>query len=292
MQDKTVLITGTASGMGRIAAKALADKGARLILVDFDTEEGINSKDEIINASGNKDIEYFDCDVSSFRELRELSRQIHNHYSQLDVLINNAGITESIRRQSEDGFEMTMATNFLGPFLLTHLLLDLLMKPDNSRIINISSDGHRMAKEFDFDDINFETGWEKVNHSMGFQAYARSKLCLNLFSFILSEKLEQTNIDVFAVSPGYFINTNIHRHMRGMHGVIVNLIKPFLQSAEKGALNHIVMTSDLQYIGKSGFYWEHGKRKEASPLSYDNNLKESVWDYASKVTNIKDIGVI
>ena len=63
MQDKTVLITGTASGMGRIAAKALADKGARLILVDFDTEEGINSKDEIIDASGNKDIEYFDCDV-------------------------------------------------------------------------------------------------------------------------------------------------------------------------------------------------------------------------------------
>ena len=127
MQDKTVLITGTASGMGRIAAKALADKGARLILVDFDTEEGINSKDEIIDASGNKDIEYFDCDVSSFRALRELSRQIHNHYSQLDVLINNAGITESIRRQSEDGFEMTMATNFLGPFLLTHLLLDLLL---------------------------------------------------------------------------------------------------------------------------------------------------------------------
>ena len=187
---------------------------------------------------------------------------------------------------------MTMATNFLGPFFLTHLLLDLIKKPDNSRIINISSDGHRMAKEFDFDDINFETGWEKVNHSIGFQAYARSKLCLNLISFKLSEKLEQSKIDVFAVSPGYFINTNIHRHMRGMHGVIVNLIKPFLQSAQKGALNHIEMTSDIKYIGKSGFYWEHGKRKEASPLSYDNNLKESVWDYASEVTNIKDIGVI
>ena len=291
MQGKTVLITGTASGMGRIAAQAIAEMGAQLILVDFDTEQGINSTNEIIRASGNTDIKYIDCDVSSFSQLRKLSDDIHARYSKLDVLINNAGITESVRRQSEDGFEMTMATNFLAPFLLTHLLLSLLKKPDNSRVVNISSDGHRMAKEFNFDSFNFDTGWGKVDHSMGFQAYARSKLCLNAFSFKLAQELRNTNIDVYAVSPGYFINTNIHRHMRGIHRVIVNIIKPFLQSAKRGALNHIVMSTHAKYLGKSGFYWEHGKKKEASALSYDENFIDSVWDYASKVTNIQEIGV-
>ena len=125
----------------------------------------------------------------------------------MDILINNAGITESIRRESEDGFEMTMATNFLAPFLLTHLLLDLLEKNKHSRIINISSDGHKMVKDFDFESMNFETGWEKVNHSMGFQAYAQSKLCLNAFSFRLSEKLKNKEyiVEGFEKSPQAFI---------------------------------------------------------------------------------------
>ena len=115
MKDKICLITGTASGMGRIAAKSLAEKGTTLILVDFDTENGVAARDEIIEATGNKSIEYIDCDVSSFSELHRLSDYIHEHYSRVDVLINNAGITESMRRENEDGFEMTLATNFLGP---------------------------------------------------------------------------------------------------------------------------------------------------------------------------------
>ena len=286
MKGKTCLITGTASGMGRIAAKALAEKGARLILIDFDTDNGILAKDEIIRDTGNNSIEYIDCDVSSFSQLRALSDYIHINYSHLDILINNAGITESIRRESEDGFEMTMATNFLAPFLLTHLLLDLLERNKHSRIINISSDGHKMVKDFDFESMNFETGWEKVNHSMGFQAYAQSKLCLNAFSFRLSEKLKKNGVDVYAVSPGYFINTNIHRHMRGMHGLFVNLIKPFLQSAEKGALNHIMMASEKRYEGQTGFYWEHGKIKEASTYSNDPKVIEFVWKYACDATGI------
>jgi len=286
MKGKTCLITGTASGMGRIAAKALAKKGANLILVDFDTENGILAKDEIIQDTGNQAVEYIDCDVSSFTNLRNLSENIYARYSHLDVLINNAGITESSRRESEDGHEMTMATNFLAPFLLSHLLLDLLKKRQHSRIINISSDGHQMAKDVNFKLMNFEQGWETVNHSMGFQAYARSKLCLNAFSFKLSEQLQETSIDVYAVSPGYFINTNIHRHMRGMHGLFVKLIKPFLQSAERGALNHIVMASESKYTGRTGLYWEHGETKDASELSYDPEFIEFVWEYATKATNI------
>ena len=139
--------------MRTMAAKSLAKKGTTLNLVDFDTKNGIAFRDEIIEAPDNNSIEYIDCDVSSFSQLHHLSHHIHEHYSRLDVLINNAGITESMRRENEDGFEMTLATNFLGPFLLTHLLLDLLQAAAPSRIINIPSDAHRLVKEFDFDDI-------------------------------------------------------------------------------------------------------------------------------------------
>ena len=288
MKDKICLITGTASGMGRIAAKSLAEKGTTLILVDFDTENGVAARDEIIEATGNKSIEYIDCDVSSFSELHRLSDHIHEHYSRLDVLINNAGITESMRRENEDGFEMTLATNFLGPFLLTHLLLDLLQAAAPSRIINISSDAHRMVKEFDFDDINNRKRWNKINHGTGFQAYARSKACLNAFSFRLAKNLAETAISVYAVSPGYFINTNAHRHMRGAYGLLVKIIRPFLQSADRGALNHIVMASEEKYQNQTGLYWEHGETKDASAFSYDPVFIDFVWKYACDATKITE----
>jgi NAD(P)-dependent dehydrogenase (short-subunit alcohol dehydrogenase family) len=123
MKGKTVLITGTASGMGRIASRQLAAKGARLILVDFDVANGEQGRDEIMAETGNTDVEFIDCDVTSYTQVRNMTDHVKKNYSRLDVLINNAGITESVRRESVEGFEMTMATNFLGPFLISRLLL-------------------------------------------------------------------------------------------------------------------------------------------------------------------------
>ena len=144
-----------------------------------------------------------------------MTEHVKENYSHLDVLINNAGITQSVRCESVDGFEMTMATNFLGPFLITHLLLDLLKASAPSRIINVSSDGHKMVPTMDFDDIDNRTDWDGVNHNKGFQAYARSKLALACFSYDLAERLTGTGVSVYCLSPGYFIRTNVHRHMRG-----------------------------------------------------------------------------
>ena len=126
MTRKTCLVTGTASGMGRLTAMAAAHAGMRLICVDFDVPNGIKARDEIVTSTGNNDVEFIECDVSSFAEVRRLADRVNRDYERLDILVNNAGITESIRRESADGFEMTMATNFLGPFLLTNLLLDKL----------------------------------------------------------------------------------------------------------------------------------------------------------------------
>jgi len=284
MQGKTVLITGTASGMGRIAAKRLAELGAELILVDFDVENGEQARQEIIAATGNDKLEFIDCDVTSFSQVREMAEYVNGKYPKLDVLINNAGITESIRRESVEGFEMTMATNFLAPFLITHLFLDKLKASAPSRIINISSDAHKMAKTLDFDDIDNREGWEKVHHGKGFQAYARSKLSIACFSYRLAEQLTGTGVDVFCVSPGYFIRTNVVRHMRGIWKLGVTLFKPFMADPHKPAETYVFLASVPEVVGQTGKYWEYNKLKESSEPSHDKALQARIWEYAEQAT--------
>ncbi len=284
MNSQTILITGTASGMGRIAARQLAEQGARLILVDFDISNGEQARDEIIAATGNTNIEFIACDVTSFAEVRRMTEQVKENYPRLDVLINNAGITESVRRESVDGFEMTMATNFLGPYLITHLLLDLLKASAPSRIINVSSDGHKMVPTLDFDDIDNRAGWDRVNHNKGFQAYARSKLALACFSYDLAEQLAGTGVSVYCLSPGYFIRTNVHRHMRGIWKLGVKLAWPFLQSPYRAVRTYIYLVTSPEVADETGKYWEHLKEKESSDASHDRSLRARIRAYAEEAT--------
>ena len=284
MRGKTVLITGTASGMGRIAARRLAELGARLILVDFDVPNGENGRDEIVRETGNDAVEFIDCDVTDFAQVRRMCEHVISAYDRIDVLINNAGITETVRRDSVNGYEMTMATNFLGAFLICELLKDKLRASAPARIINICSDAHKMVKELDFDDIDNRAGWRGVNHNKGFQAYARSKLSLAAVSFRLAEELKGSGVDVYTISPGYFIRTNIHRHMRGIWKLGVKLFWPFLQSADRATRTYVYLASVPEVAGDTGQYWEHMAHKEPSPASLDRRVQERIWEYAAQAT--------
>lgn len=284
MKGKTVLITGTASGMGRIASRQLAAKGARLILVDFDVANGEQGRDEIVAETGNTDVEFIDCDVTSYTQVRNMTDHVKKNYSRLDVLINNAGITESVRRESVEGFEMTMATNFLGPFLISRLLLDLLKASAPSRIIDVCSDAHKMVKALDFDDIDNRDGWDGVNHSKGFQAYARSKLALVCCSYVLAEKLQGSDVSVYALSPGYFIRTNVYRHMRGIWKLGVKLCWPFLQSPYRAVETYLYLATNPEVAAQTGRYWEHSTQKASSDASHDRALRRRIEDYAGRAT--------
>lgn len=284
MRGKTILITGTASGMGRIAARRLAELGARLILVDFDVPNGESGRDEIVRETGNDAVEFIDCDVTNFDQVRSMCEHVNAAYDRLDVLINNAGITETVRRDSVHGYEMTMATNFLGPFLICALLKDKLKASAPSRVINICSDAHKMIKALDVDDIDNRAGWQGVNHNKGFQAYARSKLSLAAVSFKLAAELQGSGVTVYTVSPGYFIQTNIHRHMRGLWKLGVKLCWPFLQSAERATRTYVYLASEPAVAGDSGQYWEHMAHKEPSPASRDRAFQDRIWDYAAEAT--------
>jgi len=285
LSGRTVVITGSASGMGALTALALAEQGARLVLVDKDVAEGEEIARRCSDRPGSGGAGFIACDLSDFRQLREMAEQVIERNARIDVLVNNAGITESVRRESAQGLELTMATNYLAPFLLSQLLLERLKVSAPARLINVSSDAHKMVREMDFDDIDNRQGWDGVNHNKGFQAYARSKLALAAISFRQAEQLVGTGVDVFTVSPGYFIRTNIHRNMRGLWKLGVKLFWPVLQSPERAAQTYVYLAGSPDVVGDSGHYWEHLAHKEPSPLARDTALQERFWNYAMEQTS-------
>jgi NAD(P)-dependent dehydrogenase (short-subunit alcohol dehydrogenase family) len=123
-----------------------------------------------------------------------------------------------------------------------------------------------------------------VNHNKGFEAYARSKLALAAVSFRQAEQLAGTGVDVYTVSPGYFIRTNIHRNMRGIWKLGVRLFWPLLQSPERAARTYIYLAGSPEVTGDTGHYWEHLAHKEPSPLVRDKALQARFWDYAVEQT--------
>lgn len=293
MQGKTVLITGAARGMGSVTALALAKLGADLILVDWEGEEGTRTRDAINFETGRDAARFIYCDLSSMREVRQLAEQVKQDYQALHVLVNNAGITDPVRRLSPDGYEMHMATCHLAHFLLSHLLLDLLQASSPARIICISSDAHKAGPGLDFEDINNEKIWrgKAVSNNAAFQAYHRAKLCNIYFTRELAKQLEGSGVTVNAVSPGYFINTTIHRQMTGIFALVAKLVFGIgsllgLNTPAKGARTHIWLASSPDAQELNGGYFENCKPKAISKLAQDPEIAAEIWRHSMKMTRL------
>lgn len=293
LAGKTALITGGARGMGRVSAIELAKMGARVIIVDWEGEEGTRTRDHINRLTGRKAADFIYCDLSSLDEVRVLAATVKARYPALHILMCNAGITDPVRRQSVDGWEMHLATCHLAHFLLTHLLLDLLKQSAPARIVSISSDAHKAGTGLDFDDLNNEKIWKGSEFSNGasFAAYHRAKLCNVYFTLELAERLAGTGVTVNAVSPGYFVNTTIYRNLTGIFkwgswlvfglGSLLRLNTP-----EKGARTHIYVASSREIEGVSGKYFAYCKEAQASPLARDTAIRKRLWAWTAQVTGV------
>ena len=293
MIGKVCLITGAARGMGRVSAVELARMGARVILVDWEGEEGTRTRDHINAITGRKAAEFIYCDLSSLAEVRRLAAGIIARYPALHILINNAGITDPVRRVSLDGWEMHVATCHLAHFLLTTLLLPLLSKSAPARIVCISSDAHKAGPGLDFADLNNEKIWKgaKISNGAAFQAYHRAKLCNVYFTLELAERLRGSGVTVNAVSPGYFVNTTIYRNLRGIFRWGSYLVFGIgsmlgLNTPEKGARTHIYCASAPEIEGVSGQYFAYCKVAEPSALARDESIRKRVWAWSEKATGL------
>lgn len=274
LKNKIVLITGATSGLGKETALGLARLGATVVFTSRDRLKGEKTRDQLIAASGNENIDILKCDLASFKSIKNCCKEFKSKYDKLHVLINNAGVWDFKRRTSKDGIENIFATNFLAPFLMTHLLLDVLKKSSPSRIINVTSGMHYGT--INFDDIEYEQGFS------GAKAYRQSKLGLILFTRFLARKLEGSGVTVNTVHPG-MNKTNLGRDAGGFSRIIFKLMG---KDPRVGAETSIYLASSPDVEGITGEYFAKRQIKRSSKKSYDMDLAQRLWDVGKKYVKI------
>ncbi len=273
MNGKICAITGANSGIGYETALALAQRGAELILICRTAEKGEAAREAIIAATQNKKVHLILCDLSIQAQIREASRQIVAQFPRLDVLLNNAAMLSSRRRESVDGYELQLAVNHLAPFLLTHCLLPVLNQAEAARILNVSSNNHYRA-EIGLEDLQLQNEYHIL------KAYGRTKLANLLFTYELDRRLKEkglNRIEVYALDPG-FVNTDIGlKHTSWLHRLAWSFRKKGGLSPKEGAATQIYLATAPEVWGQSGTYWANQKPKPSSKASYERSDALELW---------------
>jgi NAD(P)-dependent dehydrogenase (short-subunit alcohol dehydrogenase family) len=272
MKGKRVLITGGNAGIGKATAIALAKMGAEVIITARSESKAKEAVAEIKKASGSEQVTYLLLDLSSQHEVRNAAQVFKTKYDRLDVLINNAGCYFSDLQLNTDGIEMQFATNHLGHFLFTNLLMPELKAADKARIINLSSIAHNSTRALDLNDINYQQ-----QPYQGWKSYSRSKFCNILFTRELASRLEGTGITVNAVHPGGVRTEIAEKNANWYTKLGWILAKPFFITVEQGAATSIYLASSAQAANETGGYWVKSKRFHSNRPSQDPELAKSLW---------------
>ncbi len=272
MKEKLILITGATDGIGKQTAMELAEKEYHVIMHGRNPKKSKNALNEIKNKTQNQNIDLVLGDFASLDEVRKLANQIHDNYSVIDVLINNAGLIRMERLFTKDGFEMTFGVNYLAPFFLTSRLMDLLAAPKQSRIVNVGALAY--LKKIDFDNLQGEKRFE------GWNAYCSSKSCNLLFTYELAERLENRNITVNCLHPGV-IQTNLSPVM----------VKGFgTHSLSEGARTSIYLAISPEVEGITGkFFMDDQTEKRTSRMTHDNEVRKKLWSISEEFVGEKFI---
>jgi NAD(P)-dependent dehydrogenase (short-subunit alcohol dehydrogenase family) len=284
LSGKVAIVTGANSGIGYETARALARKQATVILACRDSKKGAAAVQTITQENPAAQAELMQLDLSDQGSVRSFAAEYAGRYDRLDILINNAGIMATPFRRTVDGFEAQFATNHLGHFALTGLLLPLVLRTPRARVVNVSSGGHRFG-EIDFDNLNAEKRYNST------RAYAQSKLANLLFTYELQRRFEGAGLEAIAVAahPGWTA-TNLQAHWR-----IVRRLNPWLgQQPEMGALPtlYAAVAPDVRggdYYGPDGWGELRGypTRVRSSERSKDPLVAARLWTVSEELTGVR-----
>ncbi len=278
LKGKVIIITGANSGIGKAAAKLLAADGAAVVMACRSPERGESAREEIVRETGNQNTALMTLDMSSQDSIRQFATEFQQRYQRLDALIHNAANFDLTLKQpllTADGVETIFATNHVGVFLLTGLLLDLLKRSAPSRVITVASKG-LMAYPFldiEFDNLNGERKFSAQH------AYYHSKLAQVMYTFELAERLQGTGVMVNCVRVGNVALAddrleNIPDFMKKAYA----LKKRFALTPEEQARTYAYLAADPAVEGISGGYWdENNKQVKSSPNTYKPETRQKLW---------------
>ncbi|CAN8287366.1 unnamed protein product [Cochlearia groenlandica] len=285
----TAIITGGTSGIGLEAARVLTMRGAHVIVASRNTKAAIESKDMILRMNPNARIDFLQLDLSSIESVRSFAHQFFELNLPLNILINNAGVMFCPFKLTEDGIESQFATNHIGHFLLTNLLLEKMKSSAREsgiegRIVNLSSVAHTYtySKGIKFDKINDPKGYSEK------KAYGQSKLANLLHSNALSRRLKEegVNITVNSVHPG-LVTTNLFRHS-GLSMKIFKAMSFFLwKDIPQGAATTCYVALHPNLKGITGKYFADCNVTKTSKLAKDDSLADKLWEFSTKLIDSK-----
>jgi NAD(P)-dependent dehydrogenase (short-subunit alcohol dehydrogenase family) len=271
--DKTVLITGSTDGVGKVVAQRLASQGAQVLLHGRSAEKGERVRAEIARATGSTRLAYYNADLSSLDEVRALAGRVAADHARLDILINNAGVgrgapDQQSRALSRDGHELRFAVNYLACFLLTQLLLPKLRASAPARIVHVASAGQQAI---DFDDVMLARGYS------GVRAYRQSKLAQVMHAVELTQRLAGSGVTVNALHPATFMNTNM----------VIQAGNTPLNDVAVGADAILNLATSPALEGRSGLYFDVQREVRADPQAYDAVARGQLWDLSVKLTGVE-----
>lgn len=273
------LITGATTGIGLETARALYQQGAHLTVLCRSEQKGQALCAELNAAPG--DIELLLCDMACLAQVKAAAEHYLASGKGLDLLINNAGLINTERRVSKDGYEEMLAVNHLAPFLLTTQLLPLLSQSDYARIVIVASHAHKFVRSMGFDDLQMDKKFKP------FKGYGRSKLANVLFSLALVERLSNTNVTVNAVHPGA-VATGLGTQNKTVFSLIVPmLLKPFFKTPLQGAQTTLYVALAKELQGVTGQYFADCKPSRLKPWAQDKAAAQRLWQLSEAMIAAK-----
>ncbi|MCL9661962.1 SDR family oxidoreductase [Paenibacillus hunanensis] len=282
MNTRRILITGANSGMGLASSIALAKQGHEVIMACRNEERGQQALKQAREQSGSDRLKLMQCDLGSLDGIHQFAEQFYQNYDRLDVLLNNAGVVNLKRKETKDGFEMSLGVNHLGHFLLTRLLLDAVRQSPSGRIVTVASGAYKIGK-IHWDDPNLKHGYTVI------KAYAQSKLANLYFNQILAEQLQGTNITANCLHPGAVATSiGVDRDTGFGKRLLAALAHtPFFQTPEQGAETAVFLATDPSVEGQSGHYYY--RKKVHSLRSRAMNREEALrlWEWSEQQTGIE-----
>jgi retinol dehydrogenase-14 len=276
-----VLLTGGTSGIGLAAAAALAERGAEVMITARDDSKGRAAAETIRSRTG-KTVQVGLLDLSRLDSVRRFATTYAANHDRLDVLVNNAGTMTGRRLETPDGLEWTFAVNYLGPYLLTRLLTDMLVSSAPSRVISVSSEVHRSAKRgLNLDDAQMTRGWSAQ------KAYAASKLATILMTSELDRRLAHLGVTSVAVHPGV-VSTNFGKGPEGrwLMRMMMTALGPMLKKPTDGAAPIVLLATAPDDVVAQSLYWSESTPAQPSPAAQDPQAAAALWGASARLAGL------